>query len=343
MRPLYFLFLKMDIQSGGHLAQVRLMDAASTLVPFEAVTYEERDNGVPFLDQLLPELQADTGIFFIHWGPHVPGLLQRLKERNVVYVSYSTGYGFDIPPEVPILAGSLHTQAYWGRHASNSPIYHVPCIITDQFRNRDLPRPIDVMVQKRKNSPYVLTELVPRLQAQCAVTVLDDWVEDLALTFNQSKVYLYDSTAHWVGHQLSEGFGLPPLEALACGCSVFSSLNDALSDYLDPSFNCHQLHVHSLQYDVERITRAVREWTPPNASHDPVADYRKPKVQERLGRILVELNEFFDYRRRHPNSETLKDQSLQEVTPIPAAGIPSSALRNRIARLLNRLRNLSTK
>ena len=29
---------------------------------------------------------------------------------------------------------------------------------------------------------------------------------------------------------MTEGFGLPPLEALACGCVVFSSLNHALAD-----------------------------------------------------------------------------------------------------------------
>jgi hypothetical protein len=45
-------------------------------------------------------------------------------------------------------------------------------------------------------------------------------------------VVLYDSADYWRSVGVSEGFGLPPLEALACGCVVFSSLNHALADPL---------------------------------------------------------------------------------------------------------------
>jgi glycosyltransferase involved in cell wall biosynthesis len=47
----------------------------------------------------------------------------------------------------------------------------------------------------------------------------------LAQLFNSSKIYLYDSAEYWVVKGLTEGLGLPPLEALACGCIVFSSVN----------------------------------------------------------------------------------------------------------------------
>nr|WP_231599416.1 glycosyltransferase [Crocosphaera watsonii] len=43
--------------------------------------------------------------------------------------------------------------------------------------------------------------------------------------FNRSKVYLYDSAEYWAQQRVSEGFGLQPMEALACGCQVFSSIN----------------------------------------------------------------------------------------------------------------------
>jgi len=48
------------------------------------------------------------------------------------------------------------------------------------------------------------------------------------------QVYLYDSAEYWAQQRVSEGFGLQPMEALACGCQVFSSVNGGLSDYLDP-------------------------------------------------------------------------------------------------------------
>jgi hypothetical protein len=56
---------------------------------------------------------------------------------------------------------------------------------------------------------------------------------------------------------VSEGFGLPPIEALACGCVVFSSLNHALADNLDPGVVGHQLGAGTLAGDLERIQAAV--------------------------------------------------------------------------------------
>lgn len=302
MRKIYFLFPGMNLNVGGHLAQVKLLEVAKNLCPAEAVTYETQEEGTRFLNSILEQDDTRNAIFFIHWGPHVPDLINRLAEKNVVYVSYSTGYGFKIPPRVPILAGSRHTQAYWGRQAPDSLIYHLPGIISDEFKNLHRSRDIDVLVQKRKSSRYLLEELVPELERHCSVLVLDSWVDDLAAVFNRSKVYLYDSSDYWSQHGLSEGFGLPPLEALACGCVTFSSINDALSDYLDPGFNCQKLRVYSKQYDVERILSAVSGWQEKIQENDPAAEYRGHSVEKRLGIILSGLNDFFDHQALDPNA-----------------------------------------
>ena len=58
---------------------------------------------------------------------------------------------------------------------------------------------------------------------------------------------------------------MPPLEALACGCVVFSSLNHALADYADPGHVLHQVGCGSLTFDVERVVSAVakpKAWKP---------------------------------------------------------------------------------
>lgn len=321
MRNIYFLFPKMIINSGGHLAQVKLLEVAKRLARARAVTYESRDANVLFLDDVLKQAETDDSIFLIHWGPHVPDLIDRLTGRNVVYLSYSTGYGFKVPAHVPIIAGSRHTQAYWGKHAPKSLIYYLPAIISDEFTNLHQNRDIDVLVQKRKSSRYLLDDLVPALQSDCSVMVLDSWVEDLAEIFNRTKVYLYDSSEYWEQHGVSEGFGLPPLEALACGCTVFSSINDALSDYLDPGFNCQKLHTYSLQYDLKRILNAARDWQDQTQENDPAAQYRSHAVEKRLGVLLSGLNDFFDYQRLDPtafqtvgaSSEQAKTQDLNKT------------------------------
>lgn len=297
MRKNYFLFPRMNLSAGGHFAQLALLENTGSLCAAEAVTYEAREPGLPFLDDLLAD--GDDGqdvVFFVHWGPHIPDLIAKLSGRNVVYAAYSTGYGFSVPADVPIIACSKHTQAYWGRYAPTSPVFYLPCEISPQFKNLGLARDIDVLVQKRKSSRYMLEELIPALQPDCAVTVLDTWVDDIAAVFNRSKVYLYDSTEHWAFHGVSEGFGLPPLEAMACGCTVFSSLNDALSDYLAPEFVGHQLRVYSKEYDVERVLKAVAHWQDEPVSTDLLAAYRKENIRKHLAVILARLNDFFDHK-----------------------------------------------
>jgi glycosyltransferase involved in cell wall biosynthesis len=117
-----------------------------------------------------------------------------------------------------------------------------------------------VLVQRRKSSAYVLQQLVPALRARgLRVEVQSGWVDDLVDLFNSATVVLYDSADYWRGRGVSEGFGLPPIEALACGCVVFSSLNHALADLLDPGLLGHQIGCGSLEADVERVAAAVAD------------------------------------------------------------------------------------
>ena len=113
---------------------------------------------------------------------------------------------------------------------------------------------------------------MPALRAKgLRVEIQNDWVEDIVRLFNDSKVFLYDSTEHWSAAGVTEGFGLPPVEAMACGCIVFSSLNHALSDILTPGEIGHQIGCGSLSNDVNRIIAAVSnpsDWQSSSAKLD---------------------------------------------------------------------------
>jgi glycosyltransferase involved in cell wall biosynthesis len=123
-----------------------------------------------------------------------------------------------------------------------------------------------VLVQERKNSRYVIDQLVPALVAAgLRVERQRGWVDDLVDLFNDTTVVLYDSADYWRGRGVSEGFGLPPIEALACGCVVFSSFNHALADSLDPGLLGHQIGCGTLENDLQRIRAAVADpaaWRP---------------------------------------------------------------------------------
>jgi glycosyltransferase involved in cell wall biosynthesis len=106
---------------------------------------------------------------------------------------------------------------------------------------------------------------------------------------------LYDSSDYWSNKSKTEGFGLPPLEAMACGCKVFASVNGALSDYLDPGFNCQKIRVYDKHYDAERILSTLKGWDGPADHERLVSEYRRTKVKNRLKYVLTDINYFFDH------------------------------------------------
>ena len=267
---------------GGLSVELQTARLLSSLCQTELVTYRERHQDHPFLDDLLngesPQRQV---LWIVSWGFDVPALVRRLRGHRVAYHAHSSGYGFTLPPGVPVLAVSRNTLGYWGDRCPRNPLLLVPNAIEPAWLERGARgsaerRPIDVLVQARKSSRYVLEQLVPALrQRGLRVEVQSGWVDDLVDLFNRSCVYLYDSAEYWRGRGVTEGFGLPPLEALACGCVVFSSLNHALADHGDPGRMVHQIGCGRLTFDLRRVEDAVRDpagWRPPAAALNALLD-----------------------------------------------------------------------
>lgn len=304
MRSLYFLLPGTDgkFACGGLFAELKTLDIAKQICNAEVVTYRQREAGKLFLDDLLKNKNLDDVIFVVSWGFDVAKLAAKLKAYNVVYHAHSAGYGFKLTNDIPIITVSRNTMGYWGQLAPNSLIYYLPNEISDVFKNLNCQRDIDVLVHTRKSSEYLLQQLIPALQQKCNVFVINSFIDDLASLFNRAKVYLYDSAQYWAVQGVSEGFGLQPMEALACGCQVFSSLNGGLSDYLDPGFNCHKIAGYSQEYDIQRILKVVAASQVSTPNEDFFADYRIPNITKRLQVILDDLNDFFDHKQHYPSN-----------------------------------------
>lgn len=316
MRSLYFLLPGTNgkFACGGLFAELKTVALAQKICDAAIVTYQQREPDTLFLEEVLLKPEAQNAIFVVSWGFHVPKLIRRLRGYSVVYHAHSAGYGFRVPSRVPILTVSRNTMGYWGQWCPTSPIYLLPNQISPEFSDRGRERDIDVLVQARKSSQYLLKQLFPALQTRCHVVLLDSFVDDLADLFNRSRVYLYDTAEYWAQYRVTEGFGLPPMEAMACGCQVFSSVNGALSDYLDPGFNCERVGVYSTQYDVERILKTLegsQGRSLPPTFFDP---YREETILPRLKQILVEINQFFDHVSNHSSDITpLSDWRLTQL------------------------------
>jgi glycosyltransferase involved in cell wall biosynthesis len=324
MRKLYFLVPGTGgkFACGGLWAELKTLDLAKQICSAEAVTYRQREKDRLFLDDLLGGGNLDDAIFVISWGFDVAKLAARLKTHNAIYHAHSSGYRFTLPASIPIIAVSRNTMGYWGQRSPNALIYYLPNQISDEFQNLHRDRDIDVLVQARKSSTYLMRELIPTLQAQCRVYVVDSYVEDLASLFNRAKVYLYDSAEYWATQGVSEGFGLQPMEAIACGCWVFSSVNGGLSDYLDPGFNCDKIAGYSKEYDLQRILQAVAKMetgASPSLSKEFIAEYRTAYIVHRLEVILKDINSFFDRKQKYSSH-------IPNLTPMKVAQLKAQRL-----------------
>mgnify|MGYP003492364984 FL=1 len=306
MRKLYFLVpgTTGKFGGGGLWAELNTCKLAQQVCEAEIVTYRQRESQHAFLADILPNSDREawaksnrqSAIFIIGWGFDVPKIMAQLPGQNIIYHAHSANYGFSLPSNVPIITVSRNTMGYWGEKAANSLIYYLPNQISEEFCNLQQTRDIDILVQTRKSSEYLLGQLIPALQALYRVEIINSYVADLTGLFNRSKIYLYDSAEYWATSGVTEGFGLPPLEALACGCQVFSSVNHGLADYLDPGFNCHKIAGYSLEYDLTRISE-VLQLSNLNADSNAnlwLAEYRSDRLIARLQVILTEINQFFD-------------------------------------------------
>jgi glycosyltransferase involved in cell wall biosynthesis len=321
VRKLYFLLPGTGgkFACGGLWAELKTLNLARQICNAEVVTYRQREKETLFLNDLLREnLALEEVIFVLSWGFDVAKLAARLKQYHLIYHAHSAGYGFKLPANIPIVTVSRNTLGYWGQRSPHALLYYLPNQISNEFQNQHLKRDIDVLVQSRKSSEYLIQELIPALQKCCRVCVVDSYVDDLPSLFNRAKVYLYDSAEYWEQRRVSEGFGLQPMEALACGCQVFSSVNGGLSDYLDPGFNCHKIAGYAKEYDVRRILN-VLESQPIALPEAFFANHRTDTIVQRLEVILTEINDFFDH--KNHDSSPIKNLTKLRIAKLSAQRI----------------------
>jgi len=283
-------------QSGGLLIAQKLARLLNAHVPTRTVTYIDREISELYLDDIL-ESSDPADVFIASWGPHVNDLTQRLKGRRLVYYAQSTGWSIQLPISVPIISLSRHIMAQWMLDAPHNPSFLLGPVLEPECYNHEVDRDIDVLFLERKSTKYLQHQLVPALRQKCKVHTVREFVsrEELFNLYNRSRVYVY-SSAPWASGWV-EGFGFQPLEALMCGCAVFSNLHGGLADYLEPEMNAFKLESYSLQYDVARVLKVLEDgWT--NSDSDVAGlrtEYSEEAFHRRVQRILPALNAFFPH------------------------------------------------
>lgn len=75
--------------------------------------------------------------------------------------------------------------------------------------------------------------------------------EDIAYVYQTSDIFI--STSWW------EGFGLPPLEAMACGCAVITSKSGGVNEYAKDNENCLMFEPKNEVELTEKLIRLINE------------------------------------------------------------------------------------
>lgn len=245
---------------------------------------------------------TNSPLFLVSWGPivesHIKLIRKKIPPARILYYAQSFGWNIKVPAGIPIVCVSRYVMAQWALHSPNRYIAYIPPPLHDCFHiDEKVPRDIDVLVHTRKQNDYCLRTLVPALRTSgLAIHEINEWIaqEKFAALLQRTKIFLYLTDFHKAGlfrRLPGEGFGLPALEALACGALVGSNLLGGVTDFLTPGENCIKLQNGDLISDTAAIKTALQSFQVDPATISNIrAQYNRAKVAQMWGKILAQMH-----------------------------------------------------
>lgn len=244
-------------------------------------THEKNPDSLPASELFKKNIDLSAAVFVVTWGPlvaeHIKLLRRKLPDAKIIYFSQSFGWGARLPANVPIGCVSRYVMANWALYAPNNFIFYAPPPLREVFSFKNSVRDIDILVHTRKQNEYCLKKLVPAIEKEkIKIEAVNGWIsqEDFSEKLNRTKLFLYITALHKASFWRrlpGEGFGLPALEAVACGAMVGSNLLGGVTDFLTPGENCLKLENANLDFDVRQILQAIKNFTPNEKSAQAAA------------------------------------------------------------------------
>lgn len=283
----------------------------------EMVATHERAEGALFAQDVFtaeklltesPNSHAEKNgqqLCIVTWGPlvkdHIALIRKNLPRAHIIFYAQSFGWGIPVPAGIPIVCVSRFVMSQWALYSKGNFVGYVPPSLSgihfsSQSKSQlsDDVRPIDILVHTRKQNSYCIEKIVPALKKRgLKIHRIEEWIDqsEFSKLLAQSKIFLYATALHKAGffrRLPGEGFGLPPLEALAKGCMVASNLLGGVTDFLTPTVNCVKIQTHSVQEDVAAIEDALKNFTP-TYDEKLLSEYAEENVKNRWATVLHSL------------------------------------------------------
>jgi glycosyltransferase involved in cell wall biosynthesis len=298
-------------KGGGYLNTMRFAHLLAEHVEVRLVSYREREAGIWHLPDAEARLKAEKYILVLLWGTDVtPHIKKYYGKLPIIYYHKGIDFGVQLKPDIPILCNSKYLMAHAQENWPANPQFYLPPVLERNCCNFGQARDIEVLIIRRKQPSYIFDRLVPLLRNRCRLHVLDNFVgrDELFQLFNRTKIYLYAYAPQRTNHsetgwRMMEGFGTQPLEAMACGCTVFSNLRGGMADFVEPGTYGYRLESHSPEWDAHQILNAVQHYPQPEqADYEQYIKnhYGEVAFHKRIRCLLQFLSGYFPFAEAHP-------------------------------------------
>lgn len=135
-----------------------------------------------------------------------------------------------------IVHPAINHTIFFGAHRCNTEKINI-CLVARKHPSKGL----ETFLQVYRSLPRMFLDRIGKVQliSHDDLSEFDTaGMEIIKPTADKDIVKVYTASDIFISTSWREGFGLPPLEAMACGCAVVTSNSGGVNEYIRPESNC---------------------------------------------------------------------------------------------------------